>query len=312
MGTYYIKTDDESLTTSFIEHLESRGYKKSNKFPVDFIFVWGEYARYSNRFDSKKSKWISLLWGKTREYLANKVTLHKLFNESSFLLPSVFIEKGKDIPEVPNRFLKILKPTGTFKGEGITIVKNKHEIEEWIKNHPKPTEWLLQDYIKNPALKDGKKFHLRVITLVVKRDDMFEVYVFNEKIYVKAKKEYIQEDWLNVDIHDTHVIPGSRREVFPEEVPDEWTHENVKKADKDILKIIHSLFTHSIELTPEMNAKNGFYIFGADILFNRKKAILLEFNSNPGLSVSKRNVLVPGILSIILDSETTPYFTRIL
>lgn len=310
MGTYYIKTGQPDFDSEIKSYFEEHGWKVSKTFPVSFIYVTGEAAYQRNKFDTKRSHWISLLWGKSVDRLTNKYELHKHHPKASFLLPTKLLEQGESLPRLQSSFLKILKPVEGFSGSGITIVQSKEEITDWLSKHPNLKKWVLQDYVLTPALKDGHKFHLRVFVLVKKEHGKPpEVYVANHMVYNKAEEEYVQDDWLNSKIHDTHYKPG-KQELFPDSLPDGWTESEGIKSVKKIHSILKTLLKDEVDFKPEWNAKNGFEVFGADILFDEKKPYLLEFNNKMGhKSIS---FYARGFLDTVFGNTSNPYFTRIL
>lgn len=308
--SFYVKTGQPDFDEEVKDYFEERNWKQSKNFPVNFIYVTGEAAYQRNKFDTKKSNWISLLWGKSVERLTNKYELHKHHPKASFLIPTKLIDQGEALPKLPSEFLKILKPVEGFSGSGITIVQSKEEVTDWLEKHLDFKQWILQDYITSPALKDGHKFHLRVFVLVRKSHGKErEVFVANYKIYNKAEEIYKQDDWLNPKIHDTHYKPG-KPVLFPTSLPDGWTSEDGTKIQRKINLILKKLLEDETEFKPEWNAKNGFEVFGVDILFDEKKPYILEFNNKMGhKSIS---FYAKGILDTVLSNESNQYFTQIL
>jgi hypothetical protein len=196
--TFYVnvKLNAPKFHTVMINELIKRGYKESNNFPVDFIFVGKQSSYYRNRFNTKGSKWISLLYGNSKTEISNKILLNKRFENEEFIISSLYLTKNSHIPELDESIIRILKPLNGFQGSGITIIKTKKEIELWFKENEKNDkykEWILEDYIINPDLKDGLKFHLRVLILVKVYNKQVNVYVSNYKLYVKVNSEVINE-----------------------------------------------------------------------------------------------------------------------
>jgi glutathione synthase/RimK-type ligase-like ATP-grasp enzyme len=315
--TFYIKTDDR--TTEYPEfekemfnELKKRGYKESNNFPVDFIFLSGDSSYYRNRFNTKGSKWISLLYGNSKTEISNKIVLNKNFEKEDFIIPSMYLTQNSPIPDIDESIIRILKPLNGFEGSGITIIKTKKDIELWLKKNEENTkykEWILQDYIQNPDLKNGYKFHFRVIVLVKKTANKnSEVFISNYKYFVPSLEKYKKGDWLNKKIHDTHYKPG-KTIIFPNELPDNWSIEDANKATNNMHQIITKIFENQNQFEPEWNAKNGFELFGADIIFENKHPYLLEINSKMGLK--GRISIIPGIIETVLESKENEYFYKI-
>jgi predicted ATP-grasp superfamily ATP-dependent carboligase len=185
--------------------------------------------------------------------------------------------------------LKILKPIDGYAGEGITLVTNKQEIQTWIRDHKAPG-WVIQDYVLDPNLKEGKKFHLRVHVVVIGS----KVFMCKEIRYYLAKDNYVRSDWKNKDIHDTHYIEGQNEYLFPQDLPDTWESGSltgVKHIVKTVFKGIH--------VKPDWNGRRAYYIFGIDIMFSLKKPFLLEVNDRVGLSERSVETLIPGVLDLL-------------
>lgn len=307
MGTYYVSTGDGLFTNAMKRYLKDKGLIEKKTFPINFIFLSGELSYQRNKVNTKRSTWISLLWGKSIDKITNKILLHN--QDKPYLIPSVIVTSNSELPLF--RSLKILKPLGGFSGSGITTVNTPSEAKEWIDSHKEFSGWLLQPYIKTPALKDGYKFHLRVYVLIKKEyNKPKEVFVSNYKLYVKAKDKYKQDDWLNPRIHDTHYKPGDFK-TFPQHSPDDWNTEDTRKADKKISSILVDLLKDEHDFQPSWNAVNGFEVFGIDILFDKKKPYLLEFNNKIG--IDKDDIFyIPGFVDTVLFNTPEPYFTRIL
>ena len=298
MGTFYVKTDNIELTRGIKKLLKDKNMQEGT-FPVDFVFLSGEAAYYRNRVNLKGSRMANTIQGPSMD-LTNKVELHKKFKDKSFILSSEIVPP---IPTLPSKFLKILKPLGGFAGDGITVASTKEEIEEWISTHSKYKEWILQDYIKTPALKNGKKFHLRVHVLVTLNP--YRVWMCREMRYYLASEKYVQSDWKNTAIHDTHYTEQEEF-FFPGDLPDGWK----LGSQEEIALIVGTVFDNG-KFKPDWNSNNSYYIFGLDVMYNNKSPVLLEVNQKIGLSAKSLNVLIPGVLDI-LDNKEPETFARVL
>lgn len=311
MPTFYIKTGERTFTNEMVKRLTQRGWKKSSTMPVDFIFLLGEASYYKNKFDTKRSGMVSILWGDSYARITNKAVLNEIFKDESFIPYADAIRKGEEMPELPNRFLKILKPVRGWSGSGIRVVSNKSQLLEWISEHPEHKEWTLQDYIRNPALIDGYKFHLRMHAIVFNKP--YKVYLQNTGRYVPAKKLYIKEDWTNPDIHDTHVASRGddyQNQFFPEVLPDGWTTRIATRAMHGIQDAVHKIFTKEHDFKADWNGKNGFYMFGIDVMFDKTSPIILEVNKDP--TDERANFIIEPLLSIVIDEKDDPLFTRLI
>jgi hypothetical protein len=251
MPTFYIKTDEPSFETKMAKQLIQMGWKQSSKMPVDLIFLSGNATFYKQKFDTKRSGLISLLWGNSHARISNKATFNEVFKGESFVPDADTIQQGKELPELPNRFLKILKPVTGWYGSGIRVVSNKKQVTDWLSENSKYDEWTLQDYIRNPALIDGYKFNLRIHLIVFNKP--YEVYLQNTGEYSYAKEQYVKGEWTNPDIHDTHVYvkDDEERKFFPTVLPDDWTPRIATRAMNGIRNAVHTIFTKENEFKAE-------------------------------------------------------------
>jgi hypothetical protein len=314
--TFYVRMQEDDFEEELSEYLINQKYKISDEFPVDFILLSGYPSYYKNRFDSKGSNWISLLYGNSKTEITNKILLHKKYKNSDFILPAYYLNKDDNfnilLKGMNESVIKILKPLNGFSGDGIKVVKTINEVKDWIKlkDNEKYKEWLLENYVVDPDLKEGYKFHFRVLTLVkVKLGKPIEVFISNHKFYVKAIEKYKKEDWNNKNIHDTH-YSRMKRITFPEELPDGWNNNDANKCINEMNNIVKKIFTGQTEFKPDWNAQNGFEIFGTDFIFSNKKTYLLEINSKTGIKGC--NVVIPGLIETIIRGKENKYFTKLI
>ena len=100
-------------------------------------------------------------------------------------------------------------------------------------------------------------------------------------------------------------------ELFDERLPDNWSKQDRDGANQKINETIKTIFKNQIDLIPDWNGKNGFEVFGADIMFENKKPIILEINARMGWG-SRKIEIIPGLMNLILDTHNTDEFIRIL
>jgi hypothetical protein len=305
MPTFYIRTDVPTFTKAMQEVFEKAGWTETSSFPADFVFFGGGGVvnRIADLPSTRGSKWVSLLYGDAKRILTNKANLD--FPEYT---PKTYtISSPEDVPVI--RSLYILKPVGGFQGKGIRVLDSRAEARAWIQDHPEYKDWVLQKYIQDPATFQGYKFHLRVVVCVIQEKDKRYVYVCNRNRYVLAKEPYVKGDWTNFDIHDTHAKSNPKIAFFPDELPDGWTSGN-SRAIEDC---IHTIWLHVAKksMRTDLDGKNGFELFGADIMFEKKHPYLLEFNKKMALFPSQA-FMAPTIPALVLQKEPGTLWTRVL
>ena len=314
-----------------------------NDYPVYFNFISGEATATknleNNDFDKKRTKynidgnceWLNILKGLSKQIICDKYILcykfkdHKFIKNSDFiynetLLDNTTINTNLNCITSNDAKIRILKPgANSFRGKGIKIINTidkdlaTKEIKTWLSN-PENIDykkWILQDYILNPDLLEGYKFHIRVIILVIagkeKPTPISKVYMCKNINYAIAHEPYHLNDLSDLDqfnnknIHDTH-YNEKKPHTFPDKLPDGWTPEEIPKILKDIEEIISIIYDGQNRFFPDWNAKNGYELFGADIIYENKQPYLLEINSDMGLA-SNQSVIIPKLLDIVLDNN---------
>ena len=286
--TFYIRTDEPEFTSTLKKELESHGFKEGT-LPADFVFLSGKAAYWKNKINLKNSLLTNLI---EDEPLTNKIELHKQFPKEKFIKPFEIISLNKKLEEQVSEFtgIKILKPSDGYSGRGIFIVQNKQEVLKRLRNDNTTysEKFLLQDYVMEPALIKGHKFHLRVLVLGIDN----RKFIYHLAPYYVAKAPFKQDNFLETGIHDTHWNPEFK-EFYPQTLPDEWT----KKVSLSFLKKVFS----ELELKSAWNSRNSYYLFGVDIMFDKKNPVLLEINNKIGLK--DMEFIVPDLLNILLKGR---------
>jgi hypothetical protein len=289
--TFYIRTDEPDFTSALKKELESHNFIEG-ELPADFVFLSGKAAYWKNKQNLKHSLLTNLIKDGP---LTNKIELHTLFSEEKFIKPFEIISLHGKVSKLEGQIseftgVKILKPSDGYSGRGIYLVQNKQDVLKRLRNDNTTysEEFLLQDYIMNPALIQGHKFHLRVLILAI--DD--RKFIYHQAPYYVAKNPFKEDEFQNKDIHDTHWNPNFSL-FYPDVLPDGWT----KKVSLSFLKKVFA----DVKLKPEWNSKNSYYLFGADIMFDKKNPVLLEINEKIGLK--DMEFIVHDLVNILLDGK---------
>lgn len=303
--TFYVKTESEQLSDFVSKILLNNGFVFSNKLPVDFLFVSSIYQSQTNKINAFHTKWISNIYGKSFSMLTNKYLLYKYFGEQPFFVPTIFISNNNELPKLPRTFVKILKPEKEGAGKGITIVKNKKQIIDWLYKHNNYENWVLQDYIKHPDLFDKKKFHFRnYVILILKENQPIELYLSKKAYIVTAIKNYKYSSFDDSNIHNTHSHGRTEFSFFPDSLPDKWNKDDSLKIYNDMKNCVKVLFENQKDFKPEWGASNAFYIFGLDFMFENKKTYLLEINRRTGL---RPNFLLEDVFNLLFNKPQSTY-----
>ena len=214
--------------------------------------------------------------------------------------------------------LWVLKRTNLNRGRQMKVLSNIDEIIKEINlmfEEKKPNNLIIQKYIEDPLLYNGRKFDIRIWVLFtyVGKDNKYEIYVFKEG-HLKACSDNFNIDSDNLFIHLTnysvqkHNKNFSKVEIgneisfqlFQQELNRQNSGKNFKKdIFPEIIKIIGISAKAVKNKINIMNRKNCFEIFGYDfILDSNYQPFLLEINTNPGLEESSPliKMLVPRMI----------------
>lgn len=219
-------------------------------------------------------------------------------------ISSLFINNPKDGPLV-----YIVKPENDSFRNGVGLVKSKMELIAHLDEFDMYDDWIIQDYIGNPLLLNGKKFHFRIYVIYVQTKDYQVAYLSRVGFIYTANKEFM-EDTFDPDI----VLSGESTPKNVFYVPEDF-QKNFGKSKWDdvvlpqIVKITRETLTSVLDLLkcPRENQK-CFKILGYDILIdNDYKCYLAEINAR-GVTYKYPNqqfldTFYKNILKLVLPNE---------
>ena len=267
--------------------------------PVDLHF----YLSVNSSYNMAIKKTPARVQGRLNvDALSNKATLHQLIintpNLLKYIPESIIILNKKIDPD--NKNVKVV-PTSTepwiwrpefgFGGLGIEVVTSKAELDKVIDKYEflSNFRFVLSRYITNTKLiknpENGLlyKFHVRLWAIVsIDKYDIRRFALFNTSQMATAKEPYINSDYTNRKIHDTH---SNRFEnsFFPDCFPG-TEHEkdtliiDIRNMFKDIFEAV------SNDIATIGKCESGFQILGIDMMVtDENKPLLIEINNLPGL-----------------------------
>jgi|TARA_B110000971_G_scaffold220898_2_gene265983 hypothetical protein len=108
----------------------------------------------------------------------------------------------------------ILKPENSLARKGVCVINSYSDCHNHIMSL-KYNTWIIQDYIDNPLLISGKKFHFRVYSLVIKDNTSITVLLYNKGFMYSSKMAYDNNLLLN-EIHLSGEDTPDSVNIFPE------------------------------------------------------------------------------------------------
>lgn len=262
------------------------------------------------------------------------------FSHADFLPPTYCLDYAEErsafvaqLPEVdhPDN-LWILKPSNLSRGEGIKIVWKFDWLRNALRKHGevrfgyqgRKIEYLIQRYIKNVLLLDGKKSELRIYWLIASLDPLL-VLMYPEGTARMTLQPFKLDDFSNPLIHITNTYQQKKHAGYNPDAVLKWSFPQLeeylvkeKSAPASFLgEVLRPRLRQSLAYSVRASIENlrktppsglFFGLYGADfILDDQLTPWLTEIQKSPGLSQDddvKRGVVLPmlnGAVSIILE-----------
>lgn len=322
--TYAVHSDyltPNEITTVFTRRGNWRKYSpNTDKYP-DFLYVDGKHS-YSPEI-YKKYK---------RVLLKNQVAEHKSITRKDQLYVELkdiaSARKYKlenhqiDLNNIDQELIKnlffgnkawIFKPVSGWSGVGIEIFDNYKNFKNYLDslyqqkffNRLKEKNiWVLQEYITNPLLCKGRKFHMRIYYLVFEDKN----YIYNMSQIYTAKDKFKKGDYDNKDIHDSHIAGSIPNLYFPDSLDIPQEKKNL------ILGNLIDLFqlTNLIkEYKCFDESKQCYELLGADVMITDDYQVkLIEVNTKIGYKTFKGSNfnanLIESELTTVIDTVFPP------
>ena len=215
--------------------------------------------------------------------------------------------------------LWIAKPSSGSKGESILITSDFFEVTTIIDSQLTPYPWIVQKYIEQPLLLDGRKFDIRSWVLI---SPDRSIYVARNGVLRTASTRYTKD---NYDDDLAHLTNHSVQQNGPEfgshvEGNEMWysefrnylteTTDSKISFDKHIVPQMDTITAQSLIVTyPYLqvpsNGLQSFQLLGFDFLIDDQFNVwLLEVNGSPMIAEALRTDMVTDLLEIILPKES--------
>jgi tubulin---tyrosine ligase len=333
--------------------MKARGWQTSGTSDSSFSFVWTQF-RLQSFLDAKATeRKYQLQFGADRgvksKILPGSDTTMRIHNHfegvgcmctkrglieslistnSIHIMPKSWIFKKSDPRDIENDFAKsqegilIVKP-GEFtnRGTGIKVVKSSEEAVSAIRACNAPSV-VVQRYICNPLLFDGRKFDIRSYGLICSDDGTEFSSYFYPEVYVRTTSEpYSLADLNNRFVHlNNDAVQKHAKNYGKHEQANKLTLEQlVKKTKKNVVtpesitakirdytKIVFD--SCKSNLNPR-KIRHCFEVVGFDWMIDETgEVFLIEANTNPCLELvcNYLSTLIPdmieGAFQLTVDS----------
>ncbi len=312
--TYLLIEKEKEIEEEFTKLLDSKGWirKDINDIPeyVDLFYTRNYkfiYDKLQNKQDYKniykiKTNINSFFWRddtykKGKDVVVNKYQLYKNMKKQFPEIAEKHMAKtfnilGKNFKITDGVY--IIRPVGKEigSGEGIEYVSNKKEFEAVVNKYKKNSKYkkiIASEYIQPLLLFENKKFHIRVYLLFLRNKNKITwTTLLHGRIFC-AQKEFLDKNYHNLEIHDTHGKYSIKNIFFPEEF--NYGKENIEKVLSQmelILSKVAEIVKPHLKCFTE--SKNCFEVFGIDFMIKKDfTVILIEVNDTYGLSDYSKN-----------------------
>jgi hypothetical protein len=305
---------DNQIGEEFVKLLDSKGWirKDINDFPkyVDLLYYQDPknfYNLLKNKQDYRKiyniksninsSFWRNDTYKKGKDIIINKYQLYKNMKKqfpeiAEKHMATTFNILKKDVKIKDGVY--IIRPVGKDIGHGTDIeyVSNKKEFKVVLDKYKKNKKYMkviASEYIQSMLLYDNKKFHIRVHILFLNNKGNITWSANLHGTARHAKYDFINRDYNNLEIHDTHAKTTSRNIFFPEDF--NFGRENTEKVLSQmelILSKVAEIVKPHLKCFPESN--NCFQVFGIDFMMKDDFTVMLiEVNDNYGIHNENKN-----------------------
>jgi hypothetical protein len=215
---------------------------------------------------------------KTLEYFLYSEVINKSRLES---YRSLFEKKSKNNDD---NYIWILKGDQSYGGSGNFIVSKYNEFKKIVNENR--FGFLLSKYLTKPLLFHRKKFHLRLYVInFIDNNNQTQVFLSKYGFIYTAKKEYVNKDYDDKDIHDSHFKSTETDYIFPNEFINEYGIVKYKNVESQIMGIISYIAEiQSINIQKFDDVPFAYNILGYDFIITEDYQVkLLEINTKTGL-----------------------------
>lgn len=254
---------------------------------------------------SSQFKDLEILGNKNIQY-SNMVDF---LEERPYYLPETIPFKKNNIKKLKQNFESddtkkwIVKPENSLNRNGIGVFDSYNKLVHFVNQH-NYNEWILQEFIDNPLLINGKKFHFRVYVLIIKDKQMFKTLMYNKGFMYFSTQKYINN---NEKSYLTDGKTKSQVKLFPN-----FYNKFYANFDETILPQFKIIVNDTIESVYKnlecINHNKCYKYLGYDILVDKFfRCYLAEINTNligfPHTPSNFKNKFYFSILDAVIKNK---------
>ena len=235
--------------------------------------------------------------------------IENILKKLSVNLPQYVLEGSKNV--------WIVKPGGLSRGRGVHCIDQLNDI---LSNVKPCNQTIIQKYIENPLVINGRKFDIRQWVLVTDLNPL-TVWLFETPYIRFGAENYHIDDFKNVfsQLTGNSIAKHSDKFNTGEIEGDMWENAQFREFLKktyggdpwiEIQKKIEKIVILSLECAKHklFNRKNNFEVFGFDIMLDDKLNVyIIEINASPDWTYSTKvteklvKIASDDIMKVVLD-----------
>ncbi len=179
----------------------------------------------------------------------------------------------------------ILKASNGNGGRDIFVITS-NTYQRVLNSINVDEEFVIQKYIINPILWNGKKFHFRAYSLMKAN---MEAYVYQDSFILSASDDYDTSNSLESFKHITNLATNKHCNGHPGQVCCDL-YEEYPQYFPGIIRVWEAVVTAAAPFMKNQKSESHFEFFGIDIVCDTSgKCWLIEVNRLPGLESSNNN-----------------------
>jgi len=334
-------------TNTIVEHC--KWFLVSQFSNATIIWSTGHSDMKNNQRDLKEARFgQGQIWNQLEDgwSITDKVRLHRLLAKigRTDLQPDTYVLTDEDeclkfFREVPHKpdIIWVTKISDSSQGDGIVVNPKLEDLrQEYLVDPdapadkmqciPKERKILIQQYVLNPLLLEGKKMEIRTYWMIASLEPLMVFY--HDGTVRLTTRDYKNDEWDDPLIHITNTkqqkkadpnyenTAGDRKWTVPElseyllskgmiTDKDLWL-EKLRNTLKEYIAIVaKASYPHFMSLKTIPGYDGRFELFGMDVILDTQlRPWLTEMQDGPSLSIDRgtiKEVLIPEMLVELTD-----------
>jgi hypothetical protein len=291
---------------------------------ADWVFGLGISSRRTDGIVSRlKSRMNS-------EEISDKVKFHE---HAAVIAPHLIAktaeltrdESGQVVPVVGQTLPPgpwMLRANWGWKGKASGVAATRGGLEDWydklsarpediVTRSTAPPRVIASEYIRDPLTYLGLKFHARVHVLVIVEQHQRYAVMPNTIDLIFAGKPFVDGDWDDADVHDTHEARNPMTKQIDELPEGEILRKNTTVALGELFGKDRGCENMMQFFQQYPEAETTCELFGVDIMYRSNlSVVILEVNSRPSVGGESLNNVRDELITAVIQTAGVDAFGK--